>query len=69
MGKFLANDGINKYYKSLIRMFDTKFMLTKSPHIWGLIHSHGTVSMEPITDTGATSTSWTTPRRARSSAT
>jgi hypothetical protein len=26
MGRFTANDGINKYYKSLIRMFDTKFM-------------------------------------------
>lgn len=51
MGKHLANDGINKYYKSLIRVFDTKFMLTKSPHIWGLIHSHGTLTVEPLTGT------------------
>ncbi len=51
MGKYLANDGINKYYKSLIRMFDTKFMLTKSPHIWGLIHSHGSLTVEPISST------------------
>ncbi len=51
MGKYLANDGINKYYKSLIQMFDTKFMLTKSPHIWGLIHSHGSLTVEPITNT------------------
>jgi hypothetical protein len=51
MGKYLANDGINKYYKSLVRMFDTRFMLTKSPHIWGVIHSHGSLSVEPITDT------------------
>ncbi len=51
MGKYLANDGVNKYYKSLIRMFDTKFMLTKSPHIWGLIHSHGSLIVEPLGST------------------
>ncbi len=51
MGKYLANDGVNKYYKSLIRMFDTKFMLTKSPHIWGLIHSHGSLTVETLSNT------------------
>ncbi len=50
MGRYLANDGINKYYRSLIRMFDTSFMMTKSPHLWGVIHSHGSLTVEPITD-------------------
>jgi len=53
MGRFTANDGINKYYKSLIRMFDTKFMLTKSPLLWGVMHSHGSLKVEAIGKTGA----------------
>lgn len=53
MGRFAANDGINKYYKSLIRMFDTQFMLTKSPLLWGVMHSHGSLKVEPIGKTGA----------------
>lgn len=52
MGRFLASDGINKYYKALIHMFDTNFMLTKSPHLWGVVHSHGSVKVEPIGKTG-----------------
>ena len=52
MGRFLAKDGVNKYYQSLIRMFDIKFMLTKSPHIWGLVHSHGMVKIEPVGKNG-----------------
>ena len=53
MGRFTANDGINKYYKSLIRMFDTKFMLTRSPLPWGVMHTHGSLKVEPIGKTGA----------------
>lgn len=53
MGRFTANDGINKYYKSLIRMFDTKFMLTKSPLLWGVMHTHGSLKVEPIGQNGA----------------
>jgi len=53
MGRFTANDGINKYYKSLIRMFDTKFMLTRSPLLWGVMHTHGSLKVEPIGKTGA----------------
>jgi hypothetical protein len=53
MGRFTADDGINKYYKSLIRMFDTKFMLTKSPLLWGVMHTHGSLKVEPIGKTGA----------------
>ena len=53
MGRFTANDGINKYYKSLIRMFDTKFMLTKSPLLWGVMHSHGSLKVEPMGKNGA----------------
>ncbi len=53
MGKFMAHDGINKYYKPLIRMFDMNFMLTQSAHLWGVMHSHGSVKAEPIGKTGA----------------
>jgi hypothetical protein len=53
MGRFTAMDGINKYYKSLIRIFDTKFMLTRSPLLWGVMHTHGTLKVEPIGKTGA----------------
>lgn len=52
MGRFLAKDMINKYYRSLISIFDIKFMLTKSPHIWGLVHSHGVVKIEPVGQNG-----------------
>jgi hypothetical protein len=52
MGRFAGNEGINKYYKSLIRMFDTKFMLSRSTFIWGLTHTHGSVKVEPIGKTG-----------------
>ncbi len=48
MGKSIAGEGINKYYKSLIKMFDMTFMLTKSPMIWGVTHSHGSLTVEPI---------------------
>jgi hypothetical protein len=53
MGRFAANDGINKYYKTLVRMFDTRFMLTKSPLLWGVMHSHGSLKVEAIGKTGA----------------
>lgn len=53
MGRFTATDGINKYYKSLIRMFDTKFMLTRSPLLWGVMHTHGSLKVEPIGKNGA----------------
>ncbi len=53
MGRFMANDGINKYYKSLIRHFDMNFMLTKSALLWGVMHTHGSVKAEPIGKTGA----------------
>lgn len=53
MGRFTANDGINKYYKSLIRMFDTSFMLTKSPLLWGVMHTHGSLQVEAVGKTGA----------------
>ena len=53
MVRLTANDGINKYYKSLIRMFDTKFMLTRSPLLWGVMHTHGSLKVEPIGKTGA----------------
>ena len=53
MGRYLAQDGINKYYKSLISAFDTKFMLTKSPLLWGVIHSHGSFKVEPTGKNGA----------------
>jgi hypothetical protein len=53
MGRFEAIDGINKYYKSLIRMFDTKFMLSRSPLLWGVMHSHGSVKVEAISKTSA----------------
>lgn len=53
MGRFTANDGINKYYKSLIRMFDTNFMLTKSPLLWGVMHTHGSLKVEAVGKTGA----------------
>lgn len=52
MGRFLAKDMISKYYRSLISIFDIKFMLTKSPHIWGLVHSHGVVKIEPVGKNG-----------------
>jgi predicted hydrocarbon binding protein len=52
MGRFAGREGINKYYKSLIRIFDTKFMLTRATLIWGLTHSHGSVKVEPL-DKGA----------------
>ncbi len=52
MGRFLAKDMISKYYKSLISLFDIKFMLTQSPRIWGLVHSHGTVKVEPVGKNG-----------------
>ncbi len=53
LGRYMAHDGINKYYKPLIRMFDMKFMLTKSAHLWGVMHTHGSVKAEPIGNTGA----------------
>jgi hypothetical protein len=53
MGKSIAGEGINKYYKSLIKMFDMTFMLTKSPMIWGVTHSHGSLTVEPMGKTGA----------------
>ncbi len=53
MGRYLAIDGINKYYKSLISAFDTKFMLTKTPYLWGVIHSHGSLKVEPMGQNGA----------------
>ena len=53
MGRFEAHDGIDKYYKSLIRMFDTKFMLTRSPLLWGMTHSHGSLRVEAIGRSGA----------------
>ncbi|MBN1425188.1 4-vinyl reductase [Candidatus Fermentibacteria bacterium] len=53
MGRFTATDGINKYYKSLIRMFDTKFMLTRSPLLWGIMHTHGSLKVEPVGKTEA----------------
>lgn len=53
MGKFAGSEGVSKYYKSLIRMFDTKFMLTRSTFIWGLTHSHGSVKVEAIGKNGA----------------
>lgn len=52
MGRFLAKDMINKYYRPLISIFDIKFMLTKSPHIWSLVHSHGVVKIEPVGNNG-----------------
>ncbi|MDM7999407.1 MAG: hypothetical protein QUS33_05240 [Dehalococcoidia bacterium] len=48
MGRFTATDGINKYYRSLIRMFDTRFMLTRSPLLWGVMHTHGYLKVEPV---------------------
>jgi predicted hydrocarbon binding protein len=53
MGRFEAHDGINKYYKTLIKRFDTKFMLTKSPLLWRMTHSHGSVKVEAQGKTGA----------------
>jgi predicted hydrocarbon binding protein len=53
MGRYMANDGINKYYKPLIKMFDMNFMLTKSALLWGVMHTHGSVKAEPIGKTGA----------------
>ncbi len=53
LGRFLAVDGINKYYKSLISAFDTKFMLTRSPLLWNVIHSHGSFKVEPAGKNGA----------------
>lgn len=53
MGRREAIDGVNKYYKSMIRMFDTKFMLTRSPLLWGMAHSHGSLKVEPIGKTSA----------------
>ncbi len=53
MGRFAGTEGVNKYYKSLIRMFDTKFMLARSTFIWGLTHTHGSVKAEAIGKTGA----------------
>lgn len=52
MGRFLAKDMVNKYYRSLIRLFDMKFMMTQSPRIWGLVHSHGVVKIEPVGKNG-----------------
>ena len=53
MGRFEAHDGINKYYKTLIKRFDTKFMLTKSPLLWRMTHSHGSAQVEAQGKTGA----------------
>lgn len=53
MGRYAANDGISKYYKSLIRMFHTKFMLSRSPLLWGVMHTHGSLKVEPVGKTGA----------------
>lgn len=53
MGKYIAQDSIAKYYKSLIRVLDTKFLLTQTPRIWGVIHTHGKIRVEPVGKTGA----------------
>ena len=53
MGRFAATEGVNKYYKSLVRMFDTRFMLNRSPLLWGVMHSHGSLKVEGIGKTGA----------------
>lgn len=53
MGRFEAHDGINKYYKTLIKRFDTNFMLTKSPLLWRMTHSHGSVKVEAMGKNGA----------------
>ena len=53
MGRFAGNEGVSKYYKSLVRMFDTKFMLNRSPLLWGVMHSHGSIRVEGIGKTGA----------------
>ncbi len=53
MGRSVASEGVNRYYKSLIRMFDTQFMLTKSTMIWGVTHSHGSLKAEAAGKNGA----------------
>jgi len=53
MGRFAATEGVNRYYKSLVRMFDTRFMLNRSPLLWGVMHSHGSLKVEGIGKTGA----------------
>ena len=53
MGRAAATEGVNKYYKSLVRMFDTKFMLNRSPLLWGVMHSHGSLKVEGMGKNGA----------------
>lgn len=53
MGQYIAQDSVNKYYKSLVRVLDTKFLLTQTPRIWKIVHTHGKIQVEPSGKTGA----------------
>ncbi len=53
MGRYIARDSVNKYYKSLIRVLDTKFLVTQTPRLWKIVHNHGDIKVEPSGKTGA----------------
>lgn len=40
-------------HKPLIKRFDTKFMPTKSPLLWRMTHSHGSIKLEAQGKKGA----------------